>query len=423
MLHRREFLKVTGMGAAAAAVSGPLRLLSQESTRAQSATRSIVCIYLRGGMDALNALVPHGDRRYYEIRPTIAIPAKEDEDGPGILPLDATFGLHPSLKALKPLWDAGRFAPVICSGSPHQTRSHFDAQDFMEYAAPGLRGITAGWLNRYLTATKARAEKEKTGDFLLRAMAMQPLLPRSLRGDFPVLAVPERRVLDNDKVLDTFDDVYGPDGPKETEMGRRAEDPVVESGRETLETLRKYKEALKRQSGAKRPDYPSGPLGSKLKDIASILQADIGLEAACVDVGGWDHHTAEGGQVGTISTMLKNLADSIASFTTDLGDRLDRTLVMVMTEFGRTCRENGNTGTDHGHGGVMFMVGGKVRGGKIHGTWNGLEDKSLYEARDLPVTTDFRDLFAEALRNHMAWDPPKGFFPDYQPGTVKGLFA
>lgn len=423
MMQRREFLKATGMGAAAAAVAGPLRLLAQDSTtRAQSTTRSIVSIYLRGGMDAINVIVPHGDKRYYEIRPTIAIPGKEEEDGPGVIALDATFGMHPSLASLKPLWDAGRFAPIICSGSPHQTRSHFDAQDFMEYAAPGLRGLTAGWLNRYLTGTKERAEKEKAGDFTLRAMAMQPLLPRALRGDFPVLAVPDRKVLENEKVLDTFDDVYGQGGPKESEMGKREDDPVVESGRETLETLKKYKEALKRNSGVKRPDYPSGGLGTKLKDIASILQADIGLEAACVDVGGWDHHTAEGGNVGTLANMLKNVSDSLAAFTKDLGDRLDRTLVMVMTEFGRTCRENGNTGTDHGHGGVMFLLGGKVKGGKVHGTWNGLEDKALYEARDLAVTTDFRDIFADVLRSHMNWEPSKTFFPDYKPGTVKGLF-
>lgn len=418
-LNRRDFLKVAG--AAATALPGLPSVLAQDAgrgTKAVSDVRTLVTIYLRGGMDALNAVVPFGDKRYYEIRPTIAIPAADGDEGPGVIKLDDTFGLHPSMKALRKWWDAKRFAAVVNAGSPHTTRSHFDAQDFMEYAAPGLRTVKAGWLNRYLEGSKARVKSDGPQ---LRALAMQGLLPRALRGPCPVLAVPDRSVLNNEKVLDTFEDVYGSGGGMEGP--RSDDDPVVQAGRETLETLKRYKEIIgSAKKGERKGNYPGG-LGDKLRDIASVVRADAGLEVACVDVGGWDHHAQEGSNAGTISRMLENLSQSLDAFAEDLGPYLDSTLVLVITEFGRTCRENGNNGTDHGHGGCMLMLGGGLKGGQIHGKWTGLDDKALYQSRDLPVTTDFRDVFADVLRHHMKWEPAKEFFPDYKAGTVKGLFA
>ena len=414
-LGRRDFLKFAGAGAAMSVLPAG-RLFAQETKAAQAAKPVIVSIYLRGGQDALNVLVPFGDKRYKEIRPTIAILAKDTEDAKGVIPLDDVFGFPPSVKSLKPLYDAKRLAPIVCAGSNHNTRSHFDAQDFMEYAAPGLRTVKAGWLNRFLTATK-KAKKEE--GVVLRALAMQGLLPRALRGAHAALAVPERNVLDNTKVLDTFGDVYG--GGKMMEGDRKDEDPVVAAGQETLETLKRYKE-IESKGKARKSSYPAGRFGAKLKDIASVIHADAGLEAACIDVGGWDHHANEGDDQGTLANMVKDVSDSLAAFAEDLGGRLDQTMVMVMTEFGRTCKENGNGGTDHGHGGAMLLLGGPVKGGKVHGEWRGLEDKALYEGRDLPVTTDFRDVFADVLRNHMKFDPPKDFFPEYKPGSVKGLF-
>jgi len=299
----------------------------------------------------------------------------------------------------------------------------------MEYAAPGMRTVTSGWLNRYLTATQDRARKiEMEKGFSLRALAMQNLLPRALRGPCPALAVPDGHILNNDKVLGTFESIYGSD-PKAMPAGeakameaRKEEDVVLSVGQDTLETLKRYKEALRRpRSGGAKASYP-GWFGSKLRDIASIIHADVGLEVACVDFGGWDHHTGEGSTDGTIARMLKELSDSIAAFATDLGSHLDHTLVLVMTEFGRNTDENGNRGTDHGRGGLMLALGGGVKGGKVRGEWRSLQAKDLADGRDLPIAVDFRDVFADALKHHMKCDLPKNFFPDHTPKAVAGLF-
>lgn len=424
-IQRREFLELVGAGAALSFLPSARELLGQRGRETSAvAAPALVYLYLRGGMDALNALVPFGDKRYTELRPTLAIPPEDDPDsGPGIVRLDETFGLHPALAPLLPLWKAGRFAAVLNSGSPHPTRSHFDAQDFMEYAAPGSRSVHEGWLNRYLGITRPRTEQQGAqAESVLRALAMQGLLPRSLRGGFSALAVPERRVLNNQRMLDTFEDLYG---PMDGEMGggeRTPEDEVLDVGRETLETLEVYRETLKRNRREDGPVYPQGIYGQRLADIAAILKAGVGLEVACMDIPGWDHHANQGGNSGMFHDMAGNLAGSLAAFSEDLGEHFERTLVLVVTEFGRTCRENGTYGTDHGRGGVMFLLGAKVKGGKLHGKWGGLAERELVEGRDLPVTTDFRDIFADVLREHMGFDPPKGFFPDYGPKPVAGLF-
>jgi uncharacterized protein (DUF1501 family) len=420
-IERRSFLKLAGAGAALAWTPGAGLLAQSRRARTADAAPALVCIYLRGGLDAMNAVVPYGERQYYAMRPTIAVPPQDDEQGgPGVIALDATFGLHPAMRPLLPYWSAGRLAGVINCGSPHPTRSHFDAQDFMEYAAPGLRTIKEGWLNRYLVATRARAErKRKDGEFVLRAMAMQGLLPRSLRGDWPVLAVPERRVLENRRVLDLFEDLYG--AAQDMQELPRV-DPVLEVGRDTLETLALYRQTLAENRGERDVSYPAGTFGQRLRDLAAILHAQVNLEVACIDVPGWDHHANQGGKDGTFTHMLGNLSESLAAFAEDLGGHLERTLILVVTEFGRTCNENGNSGTDHGRGGAMFLLGGSVQGGKLYGQWDGLAERDLVDGRDLPVSTDFRDLFAEVLRNHLAFEPPKGFFPDYTPRPVRGLF-
>jgi len=405
---RRTILKAGGAGIVSLAFPFPSGFY-RGAFAGESERPTLVVIYLRGGMDALNAVIPYKNKRYYDLRPTLSI--AQDK----VVPLDRKFGLHPSLGALKPFFDRGQFAPIINVGSPHPTRSHFDAQDFMEYAAPGLRTVRDGWLNRYLARTAPEQQRER--DDTLRALAMQGLLPRSLRGQYPVLAVPDRRVLKDKKTLKMFGELYG----GESDMGAR--DGVLQTGRTTAKTLKRFEKLLAKAEARKTKPYPRGALGAKLKAIAQVIRSGEGLEVAALDIGGWDTHANQGADQGAMPRLMKGLADSLAAFMTDLDTHLERTVIVTMTEFGRTCKENGNFGTDHGHGGAMFVMGGRIKGGKVLGKWAGIEEKSMYQGRDLKVTTDFRDVFGEILKNHFRFKPPRGFFPDYRHSAVRGLFA
>lgn len=405
--NRRDFL-LTSAACAAAAYAAPLRLFARPEF-SKKGEPALVCIYLRGGADFLNMIVPYDDRSYHAMRPTIGL-RKED----GVVDLDGEWGLHPALKPLAPYWESKQLAPVVAVGSPHSTRSHFDAQDFMERGAPGRKDVRSGWLNRYLTATVGGVGEE------FRALALQELLPRSLRGDFPVLAVPEK--LDRKRgrdTLDLFEQFYGnssedPSAEGTGEMGPREDGAVLVSGRDTIASLRRLQEIVN-GPGQQGGDYPSGKFSSRLRTVAQVLQADAGLEVAGLDYNGWDDHANQGGAEGRHATRLADFAAGLAAFCDDLGDRLDRTLVLVMTEFGRTVRENGNRGTDHGHGGGMFLLGGGVKGGTVHGDWKGLGDHALYQGRDLPVSLDFRDVMNDSLRELFQFKAPKEFFPDYRP--------
>ena len=431
-IQRRTFLQASGASFASFVLPFPRGHLVRAFAGEEEKRPTLLVIFLRGGADALNVVVPYADERYYELRPTIAIPAESSEGQEGVLRLDDEFGLHPALASLMPAWKEKRLAPILNVGSPHPTRSHFDAQDFMEYAAPGLRTVRAGWLNRYLALSdRARA---KAGDQVqagqpegLRVLAMQGLLPRSLRGDVPVLAVPEKKVLGDDELLDVFGPLYGESAtgePADAAMGgeRDERDAVLESGRDTVQALERFRAIVDGSPNA-AGDYPPGRLGSALSDLARVIRAGEELELAALDVIGWDTHINQGGTRGLMADLLSNLGDSLAAFMNDLGEHRERTLVLAMTEFGRTCKENGNYGTDHGHGGLMLLLGGGVAGGKVHGRWNGLSEKSLYESRDLRVTTDFRDVFAEVLLQHFRFETPADFFPGYEPERVRKLFG
>jgi uncharacterized protein (DUF1501 family) len=419
---RRHFLQgatALGLGAQASA----LGLSPPQDPREAAPGRSVVLIYLRGGADFLNMIVPLKDRTYELVRPGIGISREQ------LVPLDSHWALHPSLKPLLPFYKEGLFAPVINTGSPHPTRSHFDAQDFMNYAAPGDRTVHDGWLNRYLAATS----EGNSGEF--RAVGMQRLLPTALRGEFPVLAVPDnfedRR---SGKVLDYFEKFYGAegrtgeegdDGEGDDGMGMERERDegvdVRQSGKVTIETLRRFSEIIGRSTDGDL-GYPRSSLGVGLKRIGQVLRAREGLEVAAIDVNGWDHHANQGGAQGAHAAKLANLAGSLAAFRRHLGKDFESTLVLVMTEFGRTVLENGSGGTDHGHGSGMLILGGGLKGGKVHGEWTGLKADRLYQGRDLPVRTDYRDVLYTVLREHLDFKAPKDFFPDYKPARLK-LFA
>lgn len=401
---RRQFIG----GAAALGAATQLPAFALPAVGEAPDLKSLVVIYLRGGADFLNMVIPYTDDTYYAKRPTIGM--HEDQ---GIIPLDKKWALHPALKTLEPLYRDKQLVAMLNVGSPHATRSHFDAQDFMEFAAPGDRTVRTGWVNRYLAATATDDEEQ------FRGLAVQALLPRSFRGDYPVLAASEKMSSrrGDSKVLSDFEKLYGADKDAPAgQMGERGD--VVQSGKATIHSLRRLIEILS-ERGRDEHGYPSSNFGRGLRAIGSVLEVGEKLEVAGLDYNGWDHHTGQGGEVGRHATMLLDFSQSLAAFCRHLGPRLDNTVIMVMTEFGRTVFENGNQGTDHGHGGGMFLIGGGLKGGKVHGDWKGLEDKALYEGRDLPVTTDFRDVFAEVLREHMSFKAPKGFFPGYKPGRVR----
>jgi uncharacterized protein (DUF1501 family) len=368
--------------------------------------RILVAIFQRGAADGLNIVVPHGEDAYYALRPTIAIPrptSDSEKAGDAALDLDGFFGLHPSLAPLKPLFDQGHLAIVDAVGSPDPTRSHFDAQDFMESGTPGLKGTTDGWLNRGLPpGGSARVSS-------LRAVSLGPVLPRVLRGGRPAIALQnlgDFQVRDA-KAAKAFEDLY---------LG--ASDPALRAaGRETFEAVNLL-QAIGRAPYQPRAEYPRGRFGDSLRQIARLIKADIGLEVAFADIGGWDHHVNELGQrasEGQLANLLGEYGRALGAFWQDMGDRMADVVLVTMSEFGRTAHENGNRGTDHGHANSMFVLGGPIKGGKVYGRWPGLQKEQLYQNRDLALTSDFRDVLGELVARHLGNPALAEVFPGYRP--------
>jgi uncharacterized protein (DUF1501 family) len=329
-----------------------------------------VAIFQRGAVDGLNMIVPYGESAYYSARPSIAI-AKKDA-----LDLDGFFGAHPSLQSLAPFWKDRSLAIVHAAGSPDATRSHFDAQDFMESGTPGVKSTKDGFLTRAMNPPHAP----------LRALAISQQMPRILAGSQAIVTADVARYA-NAPSTKLFESTY----PEAFEAGR------------ILRSLR-----APRGSG-----YPRHPLGDALKQIAQVIKSDVGLEIAFADAGGWDTHAGQGGAEGQLANNLRGFSESIAAFAKDLGSRMADVVLVTMSEFGRTVRENGNRGTDHGHGTVMLILGGGVNGGQVHGRWPGLGNDRLFEGRDLAVSTDFRDVFAEVLTRHLGVSSMASVFPRY----------
>jgi uncharacterized protein (DUF1501 family) len=319
------------------------------------------------------------------MRPTIAIPRNQ------VLALDGQFGLHPAMASFKPLWDQKQLAIVHAVGSPDSTRSHFDAQDYMESGTPGVKSTQDGWLNR---ALQSEDEARRHSSSPLRAIAFTPQMPRSLEGVVPAMAMTDLAqfsVGGRDPRSASVSDVF-------RTMYDQSSDTVLHGdGRETFEALKLMKSLdpgkYKVTPGA---DYPQGRFGDGLKQLAQLMKADCGVEAAFCDIGGWDTHQNQGAVDGQLAGRLKELSNGIAAFWTDMGPASEDILLVTMSEFGRTARQNGTAGTDHGHGNVMFVLGGRVRGGHVYGNWPGLAPEQLNEGRDLRITTDFRRVLAEA---------------------------
>jgi uncharacterized protein (DUF1501 family) len=368
----------------------------------QTLNKRLVVIFQRGAADGLNIVVPHAESSYYAMRPTIGIPRNQ------VLDLDGFFGLHPSMASFMPLWKQRHLAVVHAAGSPDPTRSHFDAQDFMESGTPGIKATEDGWLNRALHALP----DDKSS---FRAIALGPSLPRILSGGEPAVAVNDvnsfgvgGRGRQAQPISNSFEAMYA-----------NSVDTVLHStGEETFDAVKMLKAAdPSKYTPAAGADYPRGRFGESLKQLAQLIKANLGVQVAFADIGGWDHHVNEGSTQGQIANVLGDFSQSISAFWTDLGNLGEDTVVVTMSEFGRTARENGNRGTDHGHANVMFVLGGPVKGGKVYGRWPGLAPEQLYQGRDLALTTDFRQVLSEGLYRHLGNKSLSQVFPGFDAGT------
>lgn len=360
----------------------------------------LVAIFLRGAADGLSLVAPHGDRGYTAARPNLAL-AREK-----CLELDGFFGLHPNLQALHEMFAERKLAIVHAAGSPDTTRSHFDAQDYMESGTPGLKSTRDGWMNRALPAEKKASP--------LRAVSMGPVLSRSLRGPLPAVA------LNSVRDFAVKDEMAGAEYMARYEASLDTE--LKGTGKDTFAAIR-LMESLRKtpyqaESGAV---YPRGKLGASLQQIAQMIKSDVGLELAFADMGGWDTHV---NQANLLGNLAREMGEALGAFHRDMGSRMDRVTVVTMSEFGRTVRENGTRGTDHGHANAMFAFGGGVQGGKVYGLWPGLEREQLHEGRDLRVTTDFREVLSAAVHSHDAKADLARVFPGYRyEGKMGAIFG
>ena len=399
-LTRRFFLH---KGALAIAGTTAIPSFLVRSVLAESAARPgqrLVVIFQRGAADGLNVVVPYREKNYYAMRPTIAIPQNQ------VLDLDGFFGLHPSLASFKPLYDQGHLAIVHACGSPSMSRSHFDAQDYMESGTPDVKSTQTGWLNRALQAEDICCREHYTA---FRAVALGPEVPLTLAGKIPALA------LDNvngftvagrgptpSPVADAFQAMYADSGDRIFHT----------AGDETFDAVKMLRAADPAQyQPANGAAYPNSEFGNSMKQIAQLLKANLGVEAAFTDVTGWDTHHAQGGVDGQLANRLRDFSDSIGAFWRDLGDQAGNVTLVTMSEFGRTAHENGTGGTDHGHANAMFVLGGGVKGGKVYGRWPGLDNDQLNQGRDLALTTDYRQVLGEVVTRTLGAENLNIVFP------------
>ena len=415
-MDRRYFLKSSGISLASfglmAAAPNFLHQFADASalTDVYGKKKILITIFQRGAVDGLNTVVPHGESEYYNLRPTINVPKPNQADG--AIDLDGFFGLHPSLKPLEKFWQSKQMAIVHSVGSPDNTRSHFDAQDYMEAGTPGVKSTRDGWLNRVLQTQK----EDKISPF--RAVSMTAQIPRTLIGRAPTVAMTNLA----DFAINAGAYTGAVQGGFEGIWQQKSQDGLGNTGKETFEAVNFLKQAnpsqYKPENGAR---YPNIPFAQSLLQIAQLIKANVGLEAAFTDTPGlnWDTHANEGGARGQIANLLNGFGQSIVAFATDLGKRMDDVVILTMSEFGRTARENGTRGTDHGHANQMFVIGNSVKGGKVYGDWKGLANDKLYEGRDLDVTTDFRDVFGEIAYKHLGNKNLDKIFPNYSANSSK----
>jgi uncharacterized protein (DUF1501 family) len=394
---RRFFLRNGALALAGTAAMPAFltRAVMAATAEAKANGKRLVVIFQRGAADGLNIVVPWREPNYYAMRPTIAIPQKQ------VLDLDGFFGLHPAMASLQPLFRQGHLAIVHATGSPDTTRSHFDAQDYMESGTPGLKSTRDGWLNRALQAEDAPPPLHRAAlhtvqpHTAFRAVSLTPDVPRTLAGRIPALAI-----------SNVQDFAVGGRGPKPAPVSNAFESMYGQSGDTLLHsagdsTFEAIKMLRATDPGHYTPsadaNYPDTPFAKNMKQIAQLLKADLGVEAAFTDITGWDTHQNQGSTDGQLANRLRDFSDSISAFWRDMGHDAESVTLVTMSEFGRTAHQNGTGGTDHGHANAMFVLGGQVKGGKVYGKWPGLADHQLNEGRDLTITTDYRAVLGEVL--------------------------
>ena len=412
---RRYFLKQGGIGLVGLSTM-PAFLQRAVAATPAAGKKQLVVLFQRGAADGLNMVVPFAEPNYYRMRPTIAIPQPKRGAADTAVDLDGYFGLHPGLGALASLFQTNQLAIVHAAGSPDPTRSHFDAQDYMESGTPGVKATEDGWLDRAM----GTVPEEHASPF--RAVAMGPNLPRMLQGSIGAVAIADLRQFKVQPQSAAMANVA--EGGFEAMYAQSVDHALHGTGTETFEAI----DLLKKIDTAKYPpengaDYPRSAVGQRLQQIGVMIKANIGAEVLFLDCGGWDNHVNEGAAQGQLANLLKDLGQSLAAFHQDMGDRMADIVVVTMSEFGRTAKENGNRGTDHGHANCMFAMGGEVRGGRVYGTWPGLADHQLNEGRDLALTTDFRTVVGEILTKHLRVNDLRPVFPgfDNSPKRFLGL--
>ncbi len=393
--NRRSFIKHLTRSATIAGApslfSNPVRLAFAHPTSDASGNLNhsrLIVIMLRGAMDGLSLVVPYQDRHYYQAREQIAIPAPTRQNG--LLDLDSQFGLHPQAASLHPYFAKGELAFIHASGSHDPSRSHFDAQDYMESATPGIKSTPDGWMNRLIqTLNQGQTERR-----LLEAINLGPTPPRIFSGPAPVASLGSGRSATMGSALDR---AHLASGLRELYDG---DDRLSLTVRDAMQTRKEIMANLMSDD----PKADQGALGltnlsGDAARLAQLMKRDPRVRLAFIPVGGWDTHANQGGASGQLANRFKLLTEAIDLLAKGLGPVYAETTILVMSEFGRTIRQNGSLGTDHGHGNVSWVMGGPVRGGKVYGEWPGLEQSALYQGRDLAVTTDFRDIIADVLES------------------------
>jgi len=394
-MNRRFFLHKGALAVAGTAAMPNFLVRSVLAQTNGAPGQRLVVIFQRGAADGLNVVVPYKEKNYYKMRPSIAIPENQ------VVDLDGFFGLHPSLAAFKPLYDQGQLAIVHACGSPDMSRSHFDAQDYMESGTPGVKGTDDGWLNRALQAQdmqealRHRCAGTCEAHTAFRALAMGADVPRTLAGKIPAIAISNvssfavaGRGPAPSPAANAFEAMYAGSGDRIFHA----------AGDETFEAVKMLRAANPAQyQAAAGANYPNSEFGNNMRQVAQLLKANLGVEAAFTDVSGWDTHQNQGSVNGQLANRLSDFSASIAAFWRDMGDDASNITLVTMSEFGRTAHENGTGGTDHGHANAMFVLGGKVKGGKVYGRWPGLENEQLNEGRDLALTTDYRQVLGEVV--------------------------